>query len=70
MCSKHTSFEVGGVQYERVLRPVPDQWVVLLEAAPEGAQDPIHADDLTRLLDALEPGRYGGTLDSADRYAL
>ena len=46
------------------------RWVVLLEAAREPACGPIGAGDLGRLHDALEPGPYGGSLHSPDRYAL
>lgn len=49
---------------------VPEQWVVLLEAACDAAPGPIDADDLQRLHELLGPGRCGGALHSPDRYAL
>lgn len=49
---------------------MPDQWVVLLEAAGDADCDPIDPDDLNRLLEVLEPGCHGVALGSPDRYAL
>ncbi len=49
---------------------MPEQWVVVLEAADGAGCGPIGVDDLHTLHEALEPGRRGGVLHSSDRYAL
>ena len=44
-------------------------WVVLLEGTG-GAAEPLSAAQVRSLQDALDPGRSGGAICSADRYAL
>ena len=46
------------------------KWIVLVEAAANGARDRVEPDDVGRLLEALDPGSDGGALHSPDRYAL
>ena len=67
---KHRRAEVGRRVGEGGNRSMQERWVVLLEAAGDAARDPIGADALNRLHEALEPGRCGGVLRSLDRYAL
>jgi hypothetical protein len=47
-----------------------DQWVVLLEVSKNDISDPIDAEDLRRLYEALGGVPHGGVLTSSDRYAL
>jgi hypothetical protein len=50
--------------------PVNETWIVLVEAARNGASSAIHRDDLGKLLGALDCGSSAGGLHSPDRYAF
>lgn len=54
----------------KAVEPMPLKWVVLVEAAANGAGAVVEPDDVGRLLEVLDPGLNGGALHSPDRYAL